>query len=115
MLFCIQNHNFKNVPGSLPNLLFWSQFSLQLSYNEKRTEAREILPNLSPSYILRPFSQPANRNSLERSHTLLLLLSQILVNYTYKLVYRNSVNHASLFQRLHLRRRASNAVHSSAH
>lgn len=49
------------------------------------------------------------------SHTLLLLLSQILVNYTYKFFYRNSVNHASLFQRLHLRRRASDAVHSSAH
>ncbi len=77
--------------------------------------SRENSPDRSPSYILRPFAQSANQNSLERSHTLLLLLSQILVNYTYKFFYRNSVNHASLFQRLHLRRRASDAVHSSAH
>ena len=81
----------------------------------KRTAAGKILPDRSPSYILRPFAQSANQNSLERSHTLLLLLSQILVNYTYKFFYRNSVNHASLFQRLHLWRRSSNTVHPCTH
>lgn len=88
---------------------------LHICQNGKRTAAGKILPDRSPSYILRLFAQSANQNSLEQSHTLLPLLSQILVNYTYKFFYRNSVNHASLFQRLHLRRRASDAVHSSAH
>ena len=68
---------------------------LHICQNGKRTAAGKILPDRSPSYILRLFAQSANQNSLEQSHTLLLLLSQILVNYTYKFFYRNSVNHAS--------------------
>jgi len=99
---------FQSVPRFF-NIQSFSGKLLYIRQNEKRTEAGKILPDHSPS------AQSANRNSLERSHTLLLLLSQILVNHTYKFFYRNSVNHASLFQRLHLRRRASDAVHSSAH
>lgn len=114
MLFYVQSL-FSKCPQVFFNIQNFYGTLLHMRQNEKRTEAGKILPDHSPSYILRPFAQSANRNSLERSHTLLLLLSQILVNYTYKFFYRNSVNHASLFQRLHLRRRASDAVHSSAH
>ena len=84
-------------------------------YDAKRTVEQELNPK--PQSFLHSLTvfTAVRPDSRERPRPLLLLLSQILVNYTYKFFYRNSVNHASLFQRLHLRRRASDAVHSGAH
>ena len=90
--------------------------SSQISYYDaKRTVEQELNPK--PQSFLHSLTvfTTVRPDSRERPRPLLLLLSQIFVNYTYKFFYRNSVNHASLFQRLHLRRRASDAVHSSAH